>query len=107
MSELVCVRTFPSRHVAEMARNAIETHGIVATVSAADVGYDISFASGGAKLLVNKDSVDRANEVLESIQELSAPIEGEVSESIRSTQGRKLIWIGLVILVLAWALIAF
>jgi hypothetical protein len=107
MSDIVCVSTFPSRQVAELARNALETHGIAATVSAADVGYDISFASGGARLLVNRDSVDRAREVLESIQEFSTPNGGECSESIPSGQRWNLIWISLVILVLLFVLMAF
>ena len=71
MLGLVCLRTFPSRNVAEVARAALESHGIAATVSASDAGYDISFASGGAKLLVNEDSADSAEEVLASIQVIS------------------------------------
>ena len=94
MLGLVCLRTFPSRNVAEVARAALESHGIAATVSASDAGYDISFASGGAKLLVNEDSADSAEEVLASIQELSEPSGLKVSETRPSAGGRTVIWIG-------------
>ncbi len=69
MSKLVCVRSFPSRSVAEVARTVLVTHGVAATVSAADAGYDISFASGGAKLLVVDHSVESAEEILTGAQE--------------------------------------
>jgi hypothetical protein len=106
MSTLVCIRTFPSRNVAEVARTALEGHGVPASVSAADAGYDISFATGGAKLLVNKDSVEWAEEVLATVQESSAPFGGEVSECTTSDGRRQVIWIGLVILVLALVMMA-
>lgn len=107
MSQFVCVRTFPTRSVAEVARAALEARGIASTVSAADAGYDISFASGGAKLLVDEDSANRAKEILSSIQELSALRSSDVSESTTSDWRRSVIWIGLVILVLALVVIAF
>jgi len=107
MSELVCVRTFPSRTVAEVARALLESHEIAATVSAADSGYDVSFSSGGAKLLVNEDSVVSAEEILVDIQESSIPIEVEFSQPTTSERRRRLIWIGLVVLVLSFVALAF
>ena len=101
MSELVCVRTFPGRSVAEVARAALESRGIEATVSAADAGLDISFASGGAKLFVNEESLDRAEEVLASIQISSTELNSEVSESTASYWRRSVIWIAVIILGLA------
>ena len=101
MLGLICLRTFPSRNVAEVARTVLESHGIAATVSASDAGYDINFASGGAKLFVNEESAQDAEEVLTSMQELSDPSGIEVSESQRSDGRRTLLRIGVAIIVAA------
>ena len=102
MLGLVCLRTFPSRNVAEVARTVLESHGgIAATVSTSDAGFDINFASGGAKLFVNEESAQGAEEVLASMQELSDPSEIEVSESQRSDRRQTLLRIGVAIIVVA------
>ena len=99
MLGLVCLRTFPGRNVAEVARTVLEAHGIAATVSASDLfGYDFSFASGGAKLLVQEDSARDAEEVLASMQELSDPSEIEVSEPPGSDRRRTLLRIGVALI---------
>ncbi len=85
--------------MAEVARAVLESHGIAAAVSASDLfGYDFSFASGGAKLLVKEDFADSAEEVLASMQELSDPSEIEVSESQRSDGRQTLLRIGVAII---------
>ena len=78
MLAFVCVKTFPNRAVAEIARCALQAEGIESTVSAEDTGYDIALACGGARLLVEGDSVDAAREILttldsDSDDEVDAP----------------------------------
>ena len=101
MPGLVCLRRFPSHIVAEVARAALESHGIAATVSAPHLGWDITIAPGGAKLLVNEDSVQSAKEVLANIQEISDPSESEASEGSRSNWRRTVIRIGVAMFVAA------
>ncbi len=58
MSNLVCLRTFPTREAAVVAGNVLREHGIESAVSAhdgGDGGYDFAFASIGAELLVGED----------------------------------------------------
>jgi hypothetical protein len=101
MLGLVCLRRFPSHAVAEVARATLESHGIAATVSSPNAGWDITFASGGAKLLVNEDSAQIAEEVLENIQVKSDPSESEVPESNRSNGSRTVIRIGVAMFIVA------
>ena len=61
---MVCVRTFPSRAVAEIARGALRTDGIQAAVSAEDTAWDITLAHGGAQLLVEPRDAEAAREIL-------------------------------------------
>ena len=105
MLSLVCLRTFSNRYAAEVASSALRAHGIESTVSAPDGGaggYDIAFASGGAKLLVNEETAETAKELLASLEH--APVEddriegGQVTESYAK---RWLIWIGAAICALA------
>ena len=107
MSELICVRMFPSRSVAEVARTVLESHEIAATVSADDSGYDVSFSSGGAKLLVNAESIESAKEILADAQESSIPVEVEFPQAATPERRRRLIWIALVVLVMSLVAIAF
>ena len=81
-------------------------HGIAATVSAADAGYDITFASGGGQLFVDKDSAARAEEILASTKQ-SSPLTVNVSEVSEPEWRRSPIWIGLVLLTLALVVMAF
>ena len=64
MIAFVCVRTFPSRAIAEIAKSALQAEGIQSTVSAEDTGYDITLACGGARLLVDAASLDAARAIL-------------------------------------------
>lgn len=66
MSKLVCVKTYPNRSAAEVARSVLETNGIRCCVSAEDAGYNIAFASGGAKLIVEQSNVEAALDILQS-----------------------------------------
>ena len=50
--------------MAEVANSALRAAGIQATISAEDTGYDITLASGGAKLLVEADSLKAAKDIL-------------------------------------------
>ncbi len=59
------------------------------------------FAAGGAKLLVNENSVQSAEEVLGNIQEISDPNESEVPEGDRLHWRRTVIRIGVVMFVAA------
>ena len=99
MLGLVCLRRFPSHAVAEVARAALESHGIAATVSSPHLGWDITFAAGGAKLLVDEDSVQSAEEVLTSVQEISDLTESGFPEADSSNFRRTVIQIGVALLV--------
>ena len=101
MVGLVCLRRFPSHAVAEVARTALESHGIAATVSSPHLGWDITSGAGGAKLLVNEDSVQNAEEVLASIRGISDPSESEGLEGNGLSWRRTVIRIGVVTLVVA------
>lgn len=107
MSRLVSIRSFPNRSVAEVARAVLQSHGIAATVSAADAGYDVSFATGGAKLLVEEHSVESAEEILADAQEVPSAPEDKVSESTPSARWPSVLWIVLVLLVIALVALAF
>ncbi len=102
MLSLVCLRTFSTRYAAEVASGALRTHGIESTVSAQDGGYDIAFASGGAKLLVHEETAETAMELLASLEHSAAEDDriegGQVTES---SAKRWLIWIGAAICALA------
>src|SRR5262249_36560721 len=69
MSETVCVKTYGSRGEAELARNVLESAGIRAMVLADDiggVGPQLGFASGGVKLMVLSENLERATALLRS-----------------------------------------
>ena len=67
MSNLVCVKTFADRLQADMARSLLEANGIIASVSADDMGGmrpDLAFTSGGVKLFVLDNNADKALAIL-------------------------------------------
>lgn len=67
MSNLVCVKTFADRLQADMARSLLEVNGIIASVSADDMGGmrpDLAFTSGGVKLFVLDNNADKALAIL-------------------------------------------
>ena len=68
MIVLVCIRSFASRSEAEVARSILRENGVVASVSAPDAAYDVTFALGGAKLFVDNDHAARASELLTSLE---------------------------------------
>ena len=68
MPALACVGSFPSRAVAKIARCALMSEGIEATVSAEDSAYDITVARGGARLLVEVNSIDAARQILTTLE---------------------------------------
>ena len=67
MSKLVCVKTYPDRLEADLAKSLLEANGIKASVSADDAGGmrpDLGFTSGGVKLLILDENTDKAVELL-------------------------------------------
>src|SRR5688572_6273222 len=68
MSEMVCLNTYDSRNEAEFDRAILEGAGIRALVSADDCGGmrpHLVFSSGGVKLLVLSESLERAAALLQ------------------------------------------
>jgi hypothetical protein len=68
MSEVVCIKTFPYRHEAELARSALESYGIKAVVTTDDCGGQdpvLGLVSGGVGLLVLHERAAEALEILE------------------------------------------
>ncbi|HVH10617.1 MAG TPA: hypothetical protein VM736_12550 [Gemmatimonadales bacterium] len=66
MGELVCIRTFPSRLEAELAKGLLEARGISAMVSMDDAGGmrpEMAFIKG-ASLFVEPQVAERALELL-------------------------------------------
>lgn len=64
MRDFICVRTFPNRAIAEIARGALLAEGLESSVAAEDTAYDIALASGGARLLVAADVAEKARQIL-------------------------------------------
>lgn len=71
MSRIVCVKKFPNRLQAELAKSLLESKGIMARVSADDSGgmeiMPIQLI-GGVELLVLEDRLPEALEILRKIQ---------------------------------------
>jgi hypothetical protein len=66
--KLVVVRTYSYRHEAELARSALEAHGIEAMIEADDCGGQrplIGAILGGVKLVVRRSDESRAKKFLE------------------------------------------
>ncbi len=87
--------------MAEVARAALESHGIAATVSSPHLGWDITSSPGIAKLLVTEDSVQNAEEVLANIQGISDLHESDVPNGDGLHWRSTAIRIGVAILVAA------
>ena len=71
MSETICVRTFPDRIAAEAAEAILRGAGIEAFIRSDDAGGaapHIGYTTGGARLMVRSDDVERAKQVLEEVQ---------------------------------------
>ncbi len=72
MGDLVCVKTYNNRIEAGFAMNILESEDILSFISADDCGgaYSaLSKAYGGVKLLVKKEDLKMANDILEGICE--------------------------------------
>ena len=70
--DLVCVKTYNNRIEAGFAMNILESEDILSFISADDCGgaYSaLSKAYGGVKLLVKKEDLKMANDILEDICE--------------------------------------
>ena len=69
MTDLVRIKTYQSRIEAELVKGFLESNGIKAMVSADDVGGmnpALLWATGGVRLLVKKNDIQKAIKVLES-----------------------------------------
>lgn len=65
--EFVVARVFTFRHEAEIARGMLEADGIEVVIAADDCGGLRPFlgaASGGARLLIRRSDVQKANSLL-------------------------------------------
>lgn len=70
MGDLVCVKTFNNRIEAGFEMNILESEGILSFISADDCGgaYSaLSKAYGVVKLLVKKEDLQRASNILKDI----------------------------------------
>ena len=69
MGTLITIKTYPDRIEAELVKGVLESKGIKAMVSADDAGGmnpALLWATGGVRLLVKKNNVQMATEILES-----------------------------------------
>jgi len=71
MPKLICVKTYPSRMDAELARGYLGESGIRAIVSADDEGgmhAPLMLVTGGARLLVLERDKEKALAILEALE---------------------------------------
>jgi len=69
MGILITVKTYPDKIEAELVKGVLESKGIKAMVSADDAGGmnpALLWATGGVRLLVKKNDIQKATEILES-----------------------------------------
>lgn len=69
-SEGVPVRSFANRPLAELARAFLQDHGLAAAVDADDgngTQPEVGFVTGGARLVVLPEDVDRARTLLDEV----------------------------------------
>jgi hypothetical protein len=70
MADLVCIRVFESRLEAEMAAGLLSGSDVYARVQSDDAGGTTPAllpVTGGAKLLVRREDVERASEILRAM----------------------------------------
>jgi hypothetical protein len=68
MSDEVCLRTFASRTDAEIAEAQLRSAGVDAYIVADDAGGaapHIAYVSGGARLMVRREDIERAQQLLQ------------------------------------------
>ena len=68
MSELECVGVFSNKIEAELFKTALEGDGIVATILVDDIG-GMYPGVGGARVLVNREDLEKARGILKEIEE--------------------------------------
>ena len=67
MPDLVCIKTYNNRLEAELEKGLLDSRGIQAMISSDDAGGmrpDLSWSTGGVRLLVKQEDADRALELL-------------------------------------------
>ena len=68
MSEPVCVDTFPTRQLADLAHGILESEGILSAIVADDFGgLQPWLAAHGVRLFVPAEDAERAREVLNEL----------------------------------------
>lgn len=75
MKDLVTVRTFDQRFEAELARGLLEAEGIDSLILADDCGGqrpDLSVRMNGVQLLTREEDRDKAEEILQLLDEEAA-----------------------------------
>ena len=71
MNDLVNIRTFTQRYEAEIAQGLLSEAGIESMISADDCGGqrpDLSVRMGGVQLVIRKEDIEKANEILETLE---------------------------------------
>jgi len=71
MAKLICIKTYPTRIEAELAKGYLEEGGIRSIVSADDAGgmhAPLMQATGGARLLVREKEKEKALDLLEALK---------------------------------------
>lgn len=66
MANLICIKTYNNRVEANLAKGLLVTNGVEAVISADDASgsYGSNVAFGGVRLLVKKEDVQKALELL-------------------------------------------
>ena len=67
MEDLVCVQVYKDRFEAELAKSHLEGSGIESSIDDDDCGGaypSMAMLTGGAKLLVRKDDIQKARDIL-------------------------------------------
>ena len=68
----MCIKTYLSNPEAEIAKGMLQNSDIEAVISADDCGgmtSNLSFATGGIRLLVKEEEVQKAKEILSSLDD--------------------------------------
>lgn len=71
MNDLINIRTFTQRYEAEMAKGLLSEQGIESIILADDCGGqrpDLSVRMGGVQLVIRKEDIEKANEILETLE---------------------------------------
>lgn len=63
-SELVVIREFQHRIEADLAHGALQANGVESVISADDAGGQYASLLGGIRLLVHRDELEAARQIL-------------------------------------------